>query len=223
MGKSIDPMLKEKAGRSNRAHSRRSSASMSLQPVIPWRVALQQCPPLLHRPASECDKVALPVNRYRDNGDTADSVNFNRPSEPPAAKQKTETSTQEIRKTVRTTGTTSVLNICLILLGEQVFVHPMPPTFRKNDGASPVLVQPLLENPAAQIVGLAQHHLPDGQTKLVIRNERLLRRLCKPRRLENPRRSSGPLDHIPSVAPGAIEFPVNSLPFDQPFSARPTL
>jgi hypothetical protein len=44
MGKSIDPMWKEKAGSGSRAHSRRSSASMSLQPAIPWRVALQQCP-----------------------------------------------------------------------------------------------------------------------------------------------------------------------------------
>jgi hypothetical protein len=34
---------------------------MSLQPAIPWRVALQQCPPLLYRPASECDKMALAV------------------------------------------------------------------------------------------------------------------------------------------------------------------
>jgi len=47
MGKSIDPMLKEKAGSGCRAHSRRSSASMSLQPVIPRRVALQQSPPPL--------------------------------------------------------------------------------------------------------------------------------------------------------------------------------
>jgi hypothetical protein len=78
MGKSIDPMLKEKAGSGSRTHSRRSSVSMSLQPVIPWRVALQQCPPPLHRPASECDKVVLSVNRYGDNGNIADPVNFNR-------------------------------------------------------------------------------------------------------------------------------------------------
>src|ERR1039458_6547788 len=85
MGKSIDPMLTEKAGSGSRAHSRRSSASMSLQPVIPWRVALQQGPPLLHRPASECDKVVLPVNRYGDNGNIVSPVNFNRLPEPLAA------------------------------------------------------------------------------------------------------------------------------------------
>jgi hypothetical protein len=85
MGKSIDPMLKEKAGSGSRAHSQRSSASMSLQSAIPWRVALQQCPPPLHRPASECDKVVLSVNRYRDNGNIADPVNFNRLPEPLAA------------------------------------------------------------------------------------------------------------------------------------------
>jgi hypothetical protein len=43
-GQIYQPMLKEKAGSGSRAHSRRSSASMSLQPVILWRVALQQGP-----------------------------------------------------------------------------------------------------------------------------------------------------------------------------------
>jgi hypothetical protein len=85
MGKSIDPMLKQKAGSGSRAHSRRSSVSMSLQPVIPWQVALQQGPPPLHRPASECDKVILPVNRYRDNVNIVSPVNFNRLPDPPAA------------------------------------------------------------------------------------------------------------------------------------------
>jgi hypothetical protein len=85
MGKSIDPMLKEKAGSGSRAHSRRSSASMSLQPAIPWRVALQQCPPPLHRLASECDKLTLPVNQHWDNGNIADPVHFNRLPEPLAA------------------------------------------------------------------------------------------------------------------------------------------
>jgi hypothetical protein len=84
MGKSINPMLKEKAGSGNRAHSRRSSVSMSLQPTIPWRVALQQGPPPLHRPASECDKVVLPVNPYGDNG-IVSPVNFNRMPESMAA------------------------------------------------------------------------------------------------------------------------------------------
>jgi hypothetical protein len=85
MGKSIDPMWKEKAGSRSRAHSRRSSASMSLQPAIPWRVALQQWPPPLHRPASECDKLTLPVNQHWDNGNIADPVHFNRLPEPLAA------------------------------------------------------------------------------------------------------------------------------------------
>jgi hypothetical protein len=76
--------VKQKAGSGSRAHSRRSSASMSLQPVIPWRVALQQGPPPLHRPASECDKVVLPVKQYGEQYN-ADPVNFNRPPEPLAA------------------------------------------------------------------------------------------------------------------------------------------
>ena len=47
---------------------------------IPWRVALQQCPPLLRRPAQECDKVVLAVN-----GSIPAQVNFNRLPEPLAA------------------------------------------------------------------------------------------------------------------------------------------
>jgi hypothetical protein len=44
MGKSFDPMLKEKAGSGSRAHSRRSSASMSLQSAMHYERApvLQQ-------------------------------------------------------------------------------------------------------------------------------------------------------------------------------------
>ena len=39
------------------------------QPVIPRRVALPQSPPPLHRPASECDKVVLPVEKITANGE----------------------------------------------------------------------------------------------------------------------------------------------------------
>jgi hypothetical protein len=40
---------------------------------------------LQFQPASECDKVVLSVNRYGDNGNIADPVNFNRLPEPLAA------------------------------------------------------------------------------------------------------------------------------------------
>src|SRR5208282_4880706 len=50
MGKSIRPMGREKPGAGPTARSRRSSVRMSLQLAIPWRVALQQSPPLLHQP-----------------------------------------------------------------------------------------------------------------------------------------------------------------------------
>src|ERR1700690_4256001 len=89
MGKSIDPMLKQKAGSGSPAYSRRSSVSMSLQPAFPRQGALQQGPPPLHRPASECYKVVLSVILYGNHGN-ADPVNFNRPPTPLAAKQKTE-------------------------------------------------------------------------------------------------------------------------------------
>src|ERR1019366_7743351 len=49
MGKSIHPMCAEKPGAVLVLHYRRSSVRMSLQPAIPWRVALQQSPTPLHR------------------------------------------------------------------------------------------------------------------------------------------------------------------------------
>src|ERR1700690_4248347 len=49
MGKSIHPMCAEKPGAVLVLRSLRSSVRMSLQPAIPWRVALQQSPPPLHR------------------------------------------------------------------------------------------------------------------------------------------------------------------------------
>src|SRR5580698_3666051 len=49
MGKSIHPMCAEKPGAVLVLRSRRSSVRMSLQPAIPWRVALQQSPTPLHR------------------------------------------------------------------------------------------------------------------------------------------------------------------------------
>jgi hypothetical protein len=54
MGRSIDPMWDKKAG--GRPNERPPSliVSMSLQPVIPWRVALQQSPPPLGRLAPSC-------------------------------------------------------------------------------------------------------------------------------------------------------------------------
>jgi putative transposase len=58
-----------------------------------FMAALQQCTPLLHRLQSACDRLTLPVNRYGNNGNIAEPVNFNPPPEPPAAKQKTGTST----------------------------------------------------------------------------------------------------------------------------------
>lgn len=68
MGKSIYPMLNAKAGSRLGPHSRRSSVRMSLQPAIPWWVALPQSPPPLHRPESGCDRVILPVEKSAANG-----------------------------------------------------------------------------------------------------------------------------------------------------------
>jgi hypothetical protein len=48
------------------------------QPAIRWLVALQQCPPPLRQPATECENLTLPVNQHWDNGNIADPVIFNR-------------------------------------------------------------------------------------------------------------------------------------------------
>ena len=48
------------------------------QPAIPRRVDLHQSPPPLHRPASECDKVVLPVEKFTANGEQS----LNRLSQP---------------------------------------------------------------------------------------------------------------------------------------------
>src|ERR1017187_8238538 len=42
---------------------------MSLQPAIPWQVALPQGLPPLQRPGSECAKVILPVENFAANGE----------------------------------------------------------------------------------------------------------------------------------------------------------
>ena len=49
-GKSIPPMLPVNAGSRRQCPLPATSVRMSLQPVIPWRVALPQSPPPLHRP-----------------------------------------------------------------------------------------------------------------------------------------------------------------------------
>ncbi|MGP8269603.1 MAG: hypothetical protein ACLQLH_06010 [Terracidiphilus sp.] len=69
MGKSIDPMLNGKAGSGIRRTLPALIGSMSLQPAIPWQVALPQSLPPLHRPGSECAKVVLSVENFAANGE----------------------------------------------------------------------------------------------------------------------------------------------------------
>jgi len=62
------PALKEQAGSGSYARSRRSSSLNLFQPpAIPLRVSLQQCPPPLHRPVSECYEATLSADQRRDN------------------------------------------------------------------------------------------------------------------------------------------------------------
>src|SRR5271168_4576511 len=78
MGKSIHPMCAKSRERLGLPHSRRSSVRMSLQPAIPWQVALPQSPPPLHRPGSDCATVVLPVENFAANGEQS----LNRLSQP---------------------------------------------------------------------------------------------------------------------------------------------
>jgi hypothetical protein len=99
-----------------------------------------------------------------------------------------------------------------VFLCEKIGIDPIPSAPGNDDRAVEIPPQPLLEDSAAQIVGLAQHHLPDGGAKLVIRDERLPRRPGKPGCLENPFRASSPIFHIPSVALGPVEANEKSPP-----------
>jgi hypothetical protein len=59
------------------------SSCVGIKVFLQAHLVLDKSP--LHRPASECDKVVLPVNRYGEIGNIADPVNFNRLPEPLAA------------------------------------------------------------------------------------------------------------------------------------------
>jgi hypothetical protein len=66
MGKSINPMFELKIrGEAFSGSAPSLIVLMSLQPAIPWRVALLHCPPPLYRPASILHLPVETVNRYR--------------------------------------------------------------------------------------------------------------------------------------------------------------
>lgn len=67
-----------------------------------------------------------------------------------------------------------------ILLREQELVNPVVATLGQDDAAVTVLVEPLLEHAAAQIVGLPGPDLFDSGAKRYIVDQRLACRLRKP-------------------------------------------
>jgi hypothetical protein len=74
-------VLESKAG--NRLNSApRLIGMMSLQPAIPWQVALPQSPPPLHRPGSECATVVLPAEGFAANGKQC-LIRLSHPKGPP--------------------------------------------------------------------------------------------------------------------------------------------
>src|SRR5271165_1212785 len=62
-----------------------------------------------------------------------------------------------------------VTNVVSVLLREQVFIYPEPPTFRDDDRAVSILPEAFLEDSAAQVIHLAQLYLPDRRTEFIIR------------------------------------------------------
>jgi hypothetical protein len=115
-----------------------------------------------------------------------------------------------------------VLDIGLVLLCEEVSLDPVPAALGNDDRAVQVLAQSFFED-AAQIVGLAEHHLTDGIAKLDIRDACLPRRLGKPGCLEDPFRPPGSVFHFSCVAPSAIEIKLPNLNCQPPrrFFVRP--
>jgi hypothetical protein len=115
-----------------------------------------------------------------------------------------------------------ILDIGPILLREQLRVYPKSATFRQDDASVQVLVQALLENPAAQIVSLALHDLAKRLAQFVVRNARAAGRLGEPGGLESPRRAAR-IYHIKCVAPGATEVklrPIRNLQGSPPKGSR---
>ena len=70
MGKSINPMYLFQGWGEAASGSAPSLiiVLMSLQPAIPWRVALLRCPPPLYRPVSILKPLAETVNHHRIRG-----------------------------------------------------------------------------------------------------------------------------------------------------------
>lgn len=66
MSRSIDPMGEQIRG--GEKPPAPAIVSMSLRPVIPWRVALQQSSPLLHRLCSMLTDVVVGVNHHLMRG-----------------------------------------------------------------------------------------------------------------------------------------------------------
>jgi hypothetical protein len=78
-----------------------------------------------------------------------------------------------------------VINIGSILLGEEINKHPISAAFRQDDGTVQIPAQALLVHATAEVIGLTQHDLPDGRTKLLGRDQRLPCRFGKPSCFEN--------------------------------------
>src|ERR1035437_9129586 len=65
-----------------------------------------------------------------------------------------------------------VFDIGSVFLGKKILIDPVTAASGKDDGPRSVLIQSLFEDSATQIVGVAQHYLPDCRTKLLVRNQR---------------------------------------------------
>ena len=67
-----------------------------------------------------------------------------------------------------------LFNVGPVLLGKQIPIDPVLPATGEDQGSLLILVEALFEHAAFDVVGLAEHDLPDSGTELIIRDACLL-------------------------------------------------
>jgi hypothetical protein len=80
-----------------------------------------------------------------------------------------------------------ILDIVPVFLRKQILVNPVSAALRENDAPVRVPVQALLEDPAAEIIGLAPHDVTERFAQLVVSDASLPRRFGKPSGFKSPR------------------------------------
>jgi hypothetical protein len=103
-----------------------------------------------------------------------------------------------------------IINVCPVLLREQILEQPKTPKFREDYAAVPILVEALLKYAAAQIVDLTFQNFPNGLAKFVVSDARLPSRLGEPGGFEGTRGLLS-ISHESNVALSAIKIKIGIL------------